>query len=275
MRKCTSMVLIGFFVYKDVSVYDRSARRTGPVETDGGTTLLYHKSDISMMNLLELREVSKTYTTRQRTVQALDGVSLGVKEGEIVMITGRSGSGKSTLLHVMSCLDRPTSGSVVVKGKETKDMGREELALFRNSNMGFVFQSYTVLPGYSVLENVMLPGLIKGFPAGELRARAEELLSMVDLSNDTDMDAVNLSGGEQQRVAIARALINDQDMIFADEPTGALDSRNAENVMEIFSRINAEHNKTIIFVTHDRSLSRYADRLIELMDGRIVDGGET
>jgi ABC-type lipoprotein export system ATPase subunit len=226
-------------------------------------------------HLLELREVSKTYTTGQKTFQALDRISLSVEEGEMVMITGRSGSGKSTLLHIMSCLDRPTGGSVVVKGRETKDMSRKELALFRNSNMGFVFQSYTILPGYSVLENVILPGLIKGFPADELREKGVELLSMVDLSSDTGMDAVNLSGGEQQRVAIARALINDQDMIFADEPTGALDSRNAENVMEIFSRINAEHNKTIIFVTHDRSLSRYADRLIELMDGRIVDGGET
>jgi putative ABC transport system ATP-binding protein len=220
--------------------------------------------------LIELQQVSKIYTEYGYEVHALREVSLKIHHGEIVAITGRSGSGKSTLLHLISCLDIPTRGKVFVDGKDSTELPSSSLSQLRNRYMGFVFQTYTVLPGFTVLENVLFPGIIAGKSEKELEGKAMDLLETVGLAHRVKHLGVHLSGGEQQRVALARAMINDQKVLFADEPTGALDKKGAELVMGLMRQLNEGKGITVVYVTHEIPLTRYAKRIITLEDGRVI-----
>ncbi|MDY6986018.1 MAG: ABC transporter ATP-binding protein [Candidatus Thermoplasmatota archaeon] len=216
-----------------------------------------------------LRKVYPGYASR---VEALKNIDLTIKAGEYLTILGPSGSGKSTLLYVLGCLDRPTEGSLLVDGKKTNELTDAELSYLRGEKFGFVFQERNLLPTMTVLDNVMLPALIrsKGRSYAEIEQRARELIERVNLTHRVDHIAIHLSVGEQQRVAIARALINDPEVIFADEPTGSLDSASADNVMDIFTALY-RRGITVVLVTHEESFTKYATRMIKLVDGSIVE----
>ncbi|HIH98285.1 MAG TPA: ABC transporter ATP-binding protein [Thermoplasmata archaeon] len=220
--------------------------------------------------LVELQNVSKIYTEYGYEVHAVKDASFRIYHGESIAITGRSGSGKSTLLHLMSCLDVPTKGKVFIDGKDSTKLSQASLSQLRNRYMGFVFQNYTVLPGFTVLENVNFPGVIGGKTEKQLHDKAMGLLKTVGLAHRVKHLGVHLSGGEQQRVALARAMINDQKVLFADEPTGALDRKGAELVMDLMKKLNEEKRITLLFVTHELSLTDYAKRIIRLEDGRVI-----
>ncbi len=220
--------------------------------------------------VIELEGVRKVYNSGPTRVEALRGVDLRVRRGEFLMIVGPSGSGKSTLLHIMGALDTPTSGRVKVAGKEISNLSDRELARIRNRYVGFVFQEFNLIETLTVLENVMFPMALAD---GEDEERAKRLLLKVGLSEEHfDKFPNQLSGGERQRVAIARALANDPEVILADEPTGQLDTKNSHRIMEVFKSLN-EDGRTIVMVTHDLSLTRWADRVVVLRDGKIVDEG--
>lgn len=200
--------------------------------------------------------------------QVLKGISGEIKDGEMLSITGRSGSGKSTLLYIISSLDKPTSGDVLVDGVSLAQMQTKELHYFRNQKMGFVFQFHYLLPELSALENVMMPTMKTEYDPAR-KAHALEILNEFGIGNKADSLPSQLSGGEQQRVAIARALVMKPKIIFADEPTGNLDSVNGQLVMDLFRRINKERGTTIIYVTHDPLFAQMASRQINLVDGRV------
>jgi len=200
----------------------------------------------------------------------LDCVSLNIYPGEFVSIIGPSGCGKSTLLHCMGLLDRPTSGKVLIDGKDTTKISGKEIALFRGEKLGFVFQSYNLIPRLTVLENVILPGLIMNKDQSELEKRAKSLLKDVGILHRCDHKGIHLSGGEKQRVAIARALINEPVLVLADEPTGALDSQSSIEIMKLLVKMNVNEHATFIFVSHELDIARYGERTIALKDGRIV-----
>lgn len=200
----------------------------------------------------------------------LKGISLEVLRGEFLSIVGASGSGKSSLLYIMGLLDRPTSGEVIFEGERIDFSKEERISRIRNRKLGFVFQFHYLLPEFTALENVMVPMLKAGVLKKEARERARELLSKVGLSGKEGRKPYQLSGGEQQRVAIARALANDPILLLADEPTGNLDSKNTEIVMEIFEKLN-EEGSTIVMVTHERYLAERTERIVHLKDGRVVD----
>lgn len=215
-----------------------------------------------------LDNVKKVYGGAVPTV-ALDGVTLGVKRGEMVSIVGPSGSGKSTLLNIMGALDRPTSGDVFIAGREISRLGDEELSRVRNRYIGFVFQAFNLINRMSVLRNVELPLVVRGVPAAERRRRALDALKLLGVDHLWAKSPRFLSGGEQQRVAIARALIGDPEFVLADEPTGNLDSRNAETVMRALLNVNREAGKTVIVVTHNMELAAMTDKIFRIRDGRI------
>ena len=204
-----------------------------------------------------------------RHVRALDGVSLSVEEGEYVTVTGRSGSGKSTLMNIIGCLDTPTSGKYLLDGISVEVMGDNDLAQIRNKKIGFVFQTFNLLPRTDALKNVELPLIYAGISARERHKKARELLENVGLGDRTNHNPSELSGGQRQRVAIARALVNDPAIILADEPTGNLDSKAGEEIMQIFSELHSK-GATIILVTHERYVAEFADRIIHLFDGKVV-----
>jgi lipoprotein-releasing system ATP-binding protein len=219
---------------------------------------------------LEARQISK-YFTQPVSFQVLKEVDIAIEKGQFASIIGKSGCGKSTLLYILSTMDTDYKGRLRLIGEEVTKLGINDLARFRNAHLGFVFQFHFLLPEFSALQNVMLPALKLGkYPKDEIMDRAYEKLKMVDVGEQALKRASMLSGGQQQRVAIARALINDPAIIMGDEPTGNLDQKNSENVIEIFMRLAAENQQTIICVTHDMDIARRSDAVIEMADGRIV-----
>jgi ABC-type lipoprotein export system ATPase subunit len=219
--------------------------------------------------LIRLRGVSKRYRKGREAIRALDGVDLDIAGKLMAAVVGPSGSGKSSLLHVMGAMDRPTSGDVLVAGQPLNTLSEEALTQFRRQTVGFVFQSFNLIPNLTALENVMLPMEFNGVPAEERRRRARALLERVGLGQRLDHRPRELSGGEQQRVAIARALANDPPLILADEPTGNLDSKTGQVIYELLKTIAAE--RTVVVVTHAEVLSQMADRVIRIKDGKLED----
>ena len=224
------------------------------------------------MELIELRGIEKTYQMGDISVPVLKGISLSIRRGELIALTGSSGSGKSTLMNILGCLDRPTAGEYWLEGQETSKLSTDERALLRNRKLGFVFQSFNLLARTSAIENVAMPlsYAAENLSDREARARAAEMLGRVGLADRLDHYPSQLSGGQQQRVAIARALINRPPVLFADEPTGNLDSRTSEEVLQMFERLNSEEGITIIMVTHDPKVAGHAKRVIRIDDGLIL-----
>jgi putative ABC transport system ATP-binding protein len=223
-----------------------------------------------MSNLIEVAHLTRTFHIGELTVAALRDVSLEIERGDFVAIMGPSGSGKSTLMNILGCLDKPTSGTYRLDGVSLEEMDRDRLAEIRNREIGFVFQQFNLLARTSAIENVELPLLYTNEPVADPHARALEALASVGLRERADHHPNQLSGGQQQRVAIARALVNNPQIILADEPTGALDSRTSIEIMAIFQHLNRRQGITTIIVTHEPDIAAYANRNIYFRDGRIV-----
>ena len=219
--------------------------------------------------ILELKNISKTYCSSENLFYALKNVSLKIKQGEFISITGPSGSGKSTLMHMIGLLDNPSSGQILLDQKDISKLKEKQLSQIRNDLLGFVFQQFNLLPKTSALENVSLPLLYSDIPKREHNKLAQKILEKVGLGDKLKNTPAQLSGGQQQRVAIARALINNPKIIFADEPTGNLDSKSGVEIMKLFERLHRE-GKTIILVTHDPKLAKKAKKIIVIKDGQIT-----
>jgi putative ABC transport system ATP-binding protein len=220
---------------------------------------------------ISVRDLRKIYAIGEVEVEALRGVSLSIADGEFVAVIGPSGSGKSTLMHILGCLDRPTSGRYFLGGRDVSAISPDERAAIRNREIGFVFQSFNLLPRTPAVENVELPLLYNGgeLSRGKRRSRALEMLASLGLSDRALHHPNQLSGGQQQRVAIARALVNSPGLLLADEPTGNLDSRTSREIMDLFRRLNAERGLTLVVITHERDIAECASRIVELRDGRV------
>ncbi|MBD5340425.1 MAG: ABC transporter ATP-binding protein [Bacteroides sp.] len=216
--------------------------------------------------MLELRNINKSYGS----LQVLSDVSLTIGRNEIVTIVGPSGAGKTTLLQIAGTLDRPESGTIVYDGKEISSLNDKKLSAFRNHNIGFIFQFHQLLPEFTAQENVALPAMIGGTPRRKAMEKAAELLDLLGLAERMRHKPAQMSGGERQRTAIARALINDPEVIFADEPTGSLDSRNRDEIRSIIADLRQRFGRTFVIVTHDPSMTTIADRVITMADGKIV-----
>ena len=217
----------------------------------------------------------KNLHKRYGAVQVLKGVDIEVQKGEIVSIVGPSGSGKSTLLHILGTLDKTDLGEVAINGTSIGLLGSKKLAAFRNKHIGFVFQFHHLLPEFTALENVCIPGWLAGRKKKEVENKARELMEILGLSERLDNKPNQMSGGEQQRVAVARALINNPDIVFADEPTGNLDSANAKELHELFFDLRNKFNQTFLIVTHNEELAKLSDRILYMKDGRIVGNPES
>jgi ABC-type lipoprotein export system ATPase subunit len=225
--------------------------------------------------LIRLVDLKKTYTVGDMTVHALRGLTLSIEAGSIVSIVGTSGSGKSTLMNILGLLDRPTSGQYFLEGEDVSGFDKDRRARLRNQKIGFVFQSFNLLPRTSALENVELPLMYSGrtLNAEARHQKARELLTAVGLGERLLNTPNQLSGGQQQRVAVARALVNDPELLLADEPTGNLDTRTGVEIMELIQRLNREKKITILLITHDHDIAEYSDRTINVRDGRVVHDG--
>lgn len=229
---------------------------------------------LSSAPLVELQQICKHYTSGQNVVKALDGVDLTIRHGEFLAILGPSGSGKSTLMNVLGCLDKPTSGRYQLDGHPVDSLSTQQLAAIRNQKIGFVFQSFNLLEYASALDNVALPLVYAGVKAKDRRQRATELLTRVGLADRLDHKPNQLSGGQKQRVAIARALINQSQILLADEPTGALDSKSGAEIEALFNELHRE-GRTIIVVTHDNELAKRTKRIVTIRDGQVVSDEPT
>jgi putative ABC transport system ATP-binding protein len=221
------------------------------------------------MALVELRDIRKTYHLGGEEIRALDGVSLDIEAGEFISIIGPSGSGKSTLMHILGCLDSPTSGTMSLDGTMIHNASPRQLAAIRNRKIGFVFQFFNLLPKLNVLQNVELPMVYSGLAARARREHSLQALRLVEMDNRAKHRPSQLSGGQQQRTAIARALVNNPRILFADEPTGNLDSHTGEVILELFRKLNRE-GRTIVLVTHDPEIAAVTPRRIEIRDGKIA-----
>ncbi|MBC8287572.1 MAG: ABC transporter ATP-binding protein [Nitrospinae bacterium] len=219
--------------------------------------------------LITLERVCKLYQVGEENFTALNDVSLEVGNGAFMSFVGPSGSGKTTLLNLIGGLDRPTTGSVLFKGRRLENMSREELAAYRRENIGFIFQTYNLLPVYSVYENVLFPLILNGQKESQVRKRVEEMVAKVGLADQMNKKPAQLSGGQCQRVAIARALVKDPMLILADEPTANLDSENSRQILELMQELNHEYKAAVIFSTHDERVTRYIRREVRLEDGSI------
>lgn len=219
---------------------------------------------------IKLENIKKVYNMGEHQIFAVNGISLTIQEGEMVAIMGSSGSGKSTLLNIIGCLDRPTEGTYYLDGENVSQLDKDQLAAIRNKRIGFVFQGFNLLGRLSVLGNVQLPLVYAGLGKKEMADRAKEALDWVGLSKYLNHYPGQMSGGQQQRVAIARALVNNPSLILADEPTGALDSKTSIGIMSVIQRLNIEKGITMVMVTHEKDISLYCRRLINLKDGRIL-----
>jgi len=217
--------------------------------------------------MLKATNITRNYNG----LQVLKGVDIFVKKGEIVSIVGSSGAGKSTLLHILGSLDKANSGEIWINNERIDTLKEKELAKFRNKHIGFVFQFHHLLPEFTALENVCIPGWIAGTPKNDLEARALELLKILGLQDRASHKPSELSGGEQQRVAVARALINNPDIVFADEPTGNLDSKHAQELHELFLHLQKTMGQTFLIVTHNEALAKMSDRVVHMKDGYIVE----
>ena len=220
-------------------------------------------------HLIEVKNVYKIYNPGENEVRALDGINVTIDRGEFVAIVGHSGSGKSTFMNMLGCLDSPTSGDYYLDGVNVAGMTDDELSEIRNKQIGFIFQGFNLIPSLSAQENVELPLVYRGLPAAERRELAEEALARVGMENRRSHKPSELSGGQQQRVAIARAIAARPPIIMADEPTGNLDTKSGEDVMQILHELNAE-GRTIVLITHDNDIARQATRAIRIIDGRVV-----
>ncbi len=222
------------------------------------------------MALLELKDIVKIYRMGTVEIKALNGVSFSVEKGEYISIMGRSGSGKSTMMNVVGCLDIPTSGTYFIEGYEVSRLNDSQLARIRNSRIGFVFQTFNLLPRYTAYQNVELPLLYSAVPAYEREQRVMESLSLVGLTDRVWHRPNELSGGQCQRVAIARALVNSPSILLADEPTGNLDTKVSDEIMGLFNALNRQFGVTIVLVTHEPDIALHADRIVELSDGKCI-----
>jgi len=220
------------------------------------------------MEIMRIEHLTKTYGTGENTVHAVNDISFSVEKGEFLAIIGPSGSGKSTLLHILGGVDRPTSGSVWVNGQDVYAQDEEQLAIFRRRQVGLIYQFYNLIPVLNVVENITLPVLMDGRKVNE--ARLNELLSALGLNSRKKSLPNQLSGGQQQRVSIGRALINAPAVVLADEPTGNLDSKNSQEIVELLKQSNRAYGQTLVVITHDESIALQADRIIALEDGKIV-----
>jgi ABC-type lipoprotein export system ATPase subunit len=226
------------------------------------------------MELIKLEDIRKTYHLGEIDVPVLKGVSLTIDRGEMVALMGASGSGKTTLMNILGCLDRPTSGKYWLDGQEMSRLSNDQRAMIRNQKIGFVFQSFNLLARTSALDNVMMPltYTASGLSDREARKRATQVLERVGLGDRLDHHPSQLSGGQQQRVAIARALVNNPPLLFADEPTGNLDSKTSKEILRMFQRLSDEDGITVVLVTHDAGVAHYAKRVIRISDGLIAHG---
>ncbi|MEM7551737.1 MAG: ABC transporter ATP-binding protein [Bacteroidota bacterium] len=215
--------------------------------------------------MLKAKGIKKVYGS----LNVLDGIDLVINKKEVISIVGASGAGKSTLLHILGTLDKPDTGSIQLNDINPFALGKDELARFRNKNIGFIFQFHNLLPEFTAFENVCLPGLIGNRKEQEVKSRADALFNLLGINKRKDHKPSELSGGEQQRAAVARALINDPNIIFADEPSGNLDSKNAEELHNLFFRLRDELEQTFVIVTHNNSLASISDRMFEIQDGKI------
>jgi len=224
----------------------------------------------NIKKIIEIRNLTRIYGDGAE-VRALDGVNLDIERGEFLAIIGPSGSGKSTLLNQIGILDTPTSGTILLDGVDITKASEKERSRLRNRKLGFIFQYHHLLPDFNALENVMMPLLINGIKRSKARKMASRMLEEVGLEDRADHRPNQLSGGQNQRVAIARALANSPGIVIGDEPTGNLDSKSSDNIYELLRRLNHEHNQTFILVTHDAEMAAKTDRIIKLVDGRIVE----
>jgi putative ABC transport system ATP-binding protein len=220
--------------------------------------------------VISLEDIHKVYNMGEVDVHALRGVSISIKSGEFISIIGPSGSGKSTLMNIIGCLDKPTSGNYFIEGQNIANLEKDRLAEIRNEKIGFVFQSFNLLPRTSAIENVELPLIYNGTPSNKRLEMANEALRVLGLEGRENHLPSQLSGGQQQRVAIARAIVNKPSIVLADEPTGNLDTRTSIEILEIFKSLN-EQGKTIVMITHEKDIADYAKRIIVLSDGKILN----
>lgn len=227
-------------------------------------------ADEKEKTVIQVKDLYKIYRVGEEKVRALNGVDFTIYKGEFCAIVGTSGSGKSTLLNMLAGLEKPTKGEIIIAGEHMEKKNENQLVKFRREHIGFIFQSFNLMPTMDAVENVMLPLTFQGVDLKERRKRAVKVLEMVNLKKHMKHKPTQMSGGQQQRVGVARALVVNPEIIFADEPTGNLDSRTSEEVMELMKKVVREQHQTLVMVTHDNHLASYADRIFHIIDGKIV-----